>query len=142
MKQVYIPYWEWEDWLNGMWRKLPKKEEPKMLNLAIEFTGNHIRYGNAMKEVIVLWKQTMLNTLTNLNVNHRAFLGHCACQYKINCPEYITRQAWHKLNDMQRYLADKVAQETIDEWYARHERENLRLHPGVAEQMLLWRDTR
>jgi hypothetical protein len=124
-----------------MWRKLPKEQEQGMLLIAIEFTGDHIKYGNAMKQVIYEWPRTMLNTITNLNINRRAFLGHCACQLVINCPEYITRQAWHELTDKQRYLADKVAQQTIDKWCAEYERKNRIIHSDMAEQMLLWRDS-
>jgi hypothetical protein len=112
-----------------------------MLVKAIEFTGNHVRYGNAMKKVIVAWPRTMLNTITNLNVNRRAFLGHCACQFAIGCPEYITRQAWHELTNNQRYLADHVAQQTIDKWCAEYERKNRVVYSDMAEQMLLWRDS-
>ncbi len=111
IKQVYIPYWYWEDWLNGMWSKTEFD-----IKLAISFTGNHKKYGNAMKKVIKKWPYTMLNSLTNPSINKRAFLGHCAASYAIKCPEYVTRLAWGELTDKQRYLADKVAQETIDEW--------------------------
>lgn len=112
MKQVYVPYWEWEDWLNGMWAKGSEDR----LQEAIEFTGDWERYGNAMKEVIVAWPRTMLNSLTNPSINKRAFLGHCAVCFKIGITEDIVRMAWKRLTDEQRRLADKVAQETIDEW--------------------------
>ena len=116
IKQHYVPYWEWEDWINGMWRKLPKEKEAEFLYEAIIFTSNYIDYGNAMKDVIKAWPRTMLNSLTNPSINKRAFLGHCACSYKINCPEYIVRIAWKELTDNQRILADEVAQETINKW--------------------------
>jgi hypothetical protein len=136
VKQQYTPYWQWEDYINGMWRKLPTSEEHEMLKLAIEFTGNYILYGNAMKEVSIAWPNTMLNTLTNVSVNRRAFLGHCACQFKINCPEYITRIAWYKLTDLQRWLADNVAQKTINKWVAEYERKDREVYSGLAEKML------
>lgn len=116
IKQVYVPYWVWEDYNSGMWRKVDSETEKTMLNKAIEFTSDHIQYGNAMKEVIGTWRKTMLNTLTNPSVNKRAFLGHCAVCYKFGIPEYITRKAWKQLTDKQRILADHVAQKTIDEW--------------------------
>lgn len=116
MKQVYVPYWHWEDWKSGMWRKLPITEESEMLNRAIEFTGDHIKYGQAMQKVSKKWNMTMINGLTNQSINRRAFLGHCACSYKFKCPEYITRRAWKLLTENQRVLADHVAQQTIDEW--------------------------
>ncbi|MHA2404643.1 MAG: hypothetical protein ACXADH_16710, partial [Candidatus Kariarchaeaceae archaeon] len=89
MIQQYVPYWEWEDWINGMWRKVDS--EPEWIAKAVEFTGDHIRYGSAMREVSIEWPRTMINSLTNKSINRRAFLGHCACSFKINCPEYITR---------------------------------------------------
>lgn len=91
------------------------------IDKAIDFTGDHIKYGEAMKTVIDLWPNTMLNSLTNPSTNKRAFLGHCAASYAINCPEHITKLAWRELTEEQRYLADKVAQETIDEWKKKYE---------------------
>ena len=134
MIQQYVPYLEWEDWLNGMWRKVD--DEPEWICKAVEFTGDHVRYGTAMVEVSEAWPRTMLNSLTNVSINRRAFLGHCACSYAINCPEYITRMAWKQLNDKQRYLADKVAQETINKWVAIYENENRGVHQNMGEQML------
>ena len=134
MNQVYIPYWEWEDWINGMWRRIPKEEESVFLDLAIKFTGDYLKYGKAMKEVVLKWPKTMLNSLTNKSINRRAFLGHCACQYKINCPEYIVRMAWKQLNDKERYLADKIAQETINNW--EYDYKNKGIHKNMGEQML------
>lgn len=121
MKQVYTPWWLWEDYHAGMWRKVPKDEEPLFLKSAIEFTGDHIRYGNAMWIVVNLWGNTMLNSLTDPSKNKRAFVGHCAAQYAINCPEYIVRQAWFKLTENQRILADEQAQNCINKWSKRYE---------------------
>jgi len=132
MIQQYVPYWEWEDWKNGMWRKLPKDEETEMLEKAVEFTGDHIKYGKAMRVVVKEWPRTMLNSLTNKGINRRAFLGHCACSLEFKCPEYITRMAWKRLTDMQRYMADKVAQQVIDEYEA----ENKRIHSNMGEPLL------
>lgn len=124
IKQVYVPYWEWEDWINGMWRKLKQEDEPLQLQKAIEFTGDWNRYGEAMQNVINAWPRTMLNSLTNPSINKRAFLGHCAVQFAIGIPEYITRLAWRELTDQQRFDADAVAQRTIDEWFYEHATKN------------------
>ena len=116
IKQVWIPYWDWEDFNNGMWRKLESKDEEIFLNKAIEFTGNHLLYGEAMMKVIIAWPKTMINSLTNTSINQKAFVGHCACAFEFNCPEYITRMAWKELTDTQRDLANNEAQNTINEW--------------------------
>lgn len=118
IKQVYVPYWEWEDWVNGMWNKTENEDE--LLTTAISFTGNYIDYGKAMQQVIIEWPRTMLNSLTNPSINKRAFLGHCAVCYKLKIPGYITRQAWKLLTDQQRFYADMIAQSTINEWNERY----------------------
>lgn len=115
IKQVWIPYWKWEDWKNGMWKKKVENES-QLLESAIEFTGNAEEYGNAMREVVKLWPNTMVNSLTNKSINQRAFVGHCAVCYKLGIPEYITRKAWKHLTQKQRDLADHEAQQTIYEW--------------------------
>ncbi len=136
-KQTYVHYEKWEDWINGMWRRCEKEEEERLLKIAIEFTGDHLRYGEAMKEVVTEWKNTMLNSLTNVSINRRAFLGHCAVSYKLNIPEYITRMAWKELTDMQRTLADMAAQRVIDRYIIEHGRKNKRVHTNMGKQMLL-----
>jgi hypothetical protein len=132
INQVYIPYWEWEDFINGMWAK----GDESRLQEAINFTGDHLKYGKAMKEVIEAWPRTMLNSLTNTSFNKRAFLGHCAVCYKLGIQESITRMAWKQLTDQQRYDADKVAQQTIDKWTADYEARNKQIRSDVGTALL------
>jgi hypothetical protein len=114
IKQVWIPYHLWEDYINGMWRKVENKDH--FLSLAVKFTGNHVLYGQAMREVIFAWPKTMINSLTNPSLNHLAFVGHCACCFKHNFPESIVRQAWGLLSDEQRFLADREAEKAVNHW--------------------------
>lgn len=132
IKQVYIPYYEWEDFINGMWGK----GDESRLQETIEFTGDHAKYGEAMKEVIIAWPRTMLNSLTNNGINKRAFLGHCAVCFKLGVQESITRMAWKQLTDEQRYEADKVAQETIDEWIRKYEAANKPVYKSLGAALL------
>lgn len=141
VKRVYIRWEFWECFKNGMYQT-EKLDEKKLLKKAIKFTGNHIEYGNAMKEVVAKWKFTMLHHLTNSSINKRAFLGQCACSFKIGCPESIIRIAWKELTDEQRELADKVAQETIDEYLKKiSEKENIGIYRNMGVQMLLQWDS-
>lgn len=114
--QIFV-HWElWEDYHAGMWRKVSKSEEDSYRQIAIEFTGDHIKYGAAMIRVSNEWPNTCMHNLTNPGINRRAFIGHAACALVINCPEYIVRQAWWKLTDEQRILADKQADIAIALW--------------------------
>lgn len=115
-KQVFVHYELWEDYHAGMWRKLPKEEEQGYREVAIKFTGDHTRYGQAMIRVVNEWPNTCLHNLTNPSINKRAFIGHAACALVINCPEYIVRQAWGFLTDEQRILANEQADNAIKLW--------------------------
>jgi hypothetical protein len=119
MTQIFIHYEKWEDFHSGMWRKLPKNEEESFRIIAIKFTGNHILYGAAMIRVVNEWPYTCLHNLSNTSINRKAFIGHAACSLQINCPEYIVRQAWWKLTEEQRIMADEQAEIAINLWEQR-----------------------
>lgn len=116
MKQIYHPYWNWECFKNGMWNKRPKEYEEIELPKIIEFTGDHIKYGSAMMEAVKNWPVSCENFLSNASMNRRAYIGHAGCCILNGWPEYLVRQAWGKLTDMQRFLANKEADKAIRSW--------------------------
>lgn len=117
IKQCYVKYTLWECYINGMWSKVgDKKKESLMLINAIKFTKDHNLYGEAMHEVVFLWENSMLNFLTNKNINRKAYVGHCAVMHKLNIPEYIVRKAWSYLTEKEQYLANLEAEKNIKLW--------------------------
>lgn len=114
--RFYADYRDWEDYKNGMWRKINSDEEPELLQKAIEFTGNHELYGASMLRVIKEWPVSSKHNLTNVGMNRRAWIGHAAVCLAINVPEHIVRQAWWHLSDEQRIAANHVADLAIAEW--------------------------
>lgn len=131
MKQIYHPYYKWECFKNGMWRKESKQYEQNMIQEIIDFTGNHILYGDAMFQVIRSWKYSMENFLTNKSINRRAYVGHAACCYEKKYPEYLVREAWGTLTNNQRSLANQRADAAILHW------EN-HIHKKNESQLALW----
>lgn len=129
MKQIYHPYWLWEDFNNGMWRKESKLYELNTFDDIVEFTGNHVEYGIAMMEVIERWPYTMEHNLTNSSINHRAFIGHSACSYKFDWPEYLVRKAWKHLSKEQQDLANDEAEKAFKLWCKMQDR-SLRQNMG------------
>lgn len=100
-----------------MWGKV--KDRAAYLQLAIEFTGNHKKYGIAMMRVIDEWPISCEQNLSDTSQNRRAWIGHAACAIEINCPEDIVREAWHHLTDEQRRDANKQADIAIESWETR-----------------------
>jgi hypothetical protein len=116
VKQKYHPYKEWEDYLAGMWRKVPSSEEAKYLDEAIRFTGDALEYGSYMLRVAKEWPISCEHNLTDISQNRRAWIGHAACCLAIKCPEYLTRQAWGYLSQKQQDEANAQADIAISWW--------------------------
>lgn len=133
MKQIYHPYQKWEDFRNGMWRKETKEYEERMLHEVIEFTGNHIKYGNAMLRVIKEWKISCEHNLSNQSINRKAWIGHAACCIEKSYPEYLVRTAWAMLTEQQRVDANKKADYAIQKWI-----ENFNTIKSNYIQLQLW----
>lgn len=116
MNRIYHPYNLWEDWKFGMWRNVFGEERETLLKQAIVFTGNADLYGEYMLRVIREWQFACEHNLTNTSINRQAFIGHCACCLAINCPEDITRLAWHSLTKKQQDKANDKADFAILTW--------------------------
>lgn len=135
MKQIFHHYNLWEDWKAGMWGRDDRLQE------AIDFTGDHERYGQAMKEVTEHWKYACEHNLSNQTINRRAWIGHAAVCFKLGICESTTRQAWAHLNDRQRYLANLQADKNILAWEQRQKSTNT-LNSGENEATKLIYQTR
>jgi len=105
-----------------MWNRLHKNIEAEMLKKAIDFTGNHLRYGAAMAEVINAWPNSMLHFLTNTSINKLAYIGHAAVYYKIQIPEHVVRLAWRELSESQQNLANLQALKALKQWQTKQEK--------------------
>lgn len=116
MKRIWHPYTAWEEVPAGMWRQTDRNERQKLLEAAIEFTGNATRYGKAMMRVIVAWPISCEHNLSDVGQNRRAWIGHAACCLETGCPEDVTREAWGHLSDQQRDAANQKATEAIVAW--------------------------
>lgn len=128
LTKIWHPYYNWEDYKNGMWSTVNGKERKILLKKAFEFTGNAKIYGSFMKKVIVEWPIACEHHLTNTSSNRRAWIGHAACSMALGCPEDITRQAWGYLTTQQQDEANHMAQVAIAEWESNYVRENSQLH--------------
>lgn len=118
IEQVWHPWHLWEEVSHNMWGTV--SDRSGYLEQAIEFTGDHKRYGHFMKRVALEWPISCENALTDPHLNHKAWIGHAACALAFKCPEDIVRQAWSYLNDGQKYLANQEASRTIRDWRIRY----------------------
>ena len=138
LPRVYHPVSHWEECDFNMWGDCDDREET--LNLAIDFTGDHERYGHYMVRVTNEWPISCENALTDHHLNRRAWLGHAACALYGRIPEDVTREAWRHLSNEQQLLANNQASKAIRDWEYRYS-ENHGLLRGVGKPLLLEWDT-
>jgi len=122
---IWHPYWLWEEINYNMWGDVENKKQ--WLQRAIEFTGDHVLYGSWMIEVANSWHHSCEHHLTKLDTNRKAWIGHAAVAFAIQCPEDIVRQAWGFLTEKQQIDANNQALNAINYWeenYAKNLYEN------------------
>ena len=118
IERIYHPYWLWEEIYHNMWGKASRKEE--CLQLAIDFTGDHVVYGMYMMKVADNWKYSCEHNLSHNCQNRRAWIGHAACACAFCLPEDIVRKAWSHLSEEQQRLANNEADIAIRYWEQKH----------------------
>lgn len=97
-----------------MWGDVDNKKH--WLEKAVKFTGDHVLYGSWMMNVANDWKYSCEHHLTKLDTNRKAWIGHAAVAYAIQCPEDIVRQAWSHISQEQQILANNEALKAIQYW--------------------------
>ena len=112
--RIYHPYWMWEELEHNMWGYV--NDKPKFLKAAIEFTGDHKKYGRFMMRVVNEWLYSCEHNLSNKTQNRKAWVGHAAVALALGCPEDIVRSAWSHLTEEQQILANNEASIAIKYW--------------------------
>ena len=131
MKQVFYHYTLWEDFKNGMYDEI-KDGRNERVNKAVELLSDTKKLYENMKRVTREWKFATEQNLTNMSINHQAFLGQTACNIYAGVKEDETREAWGILTNEQRYKANKVADKVYYEW----ERDYTRNKPNFQLSLL------
>ena len=123
MIQIYHPYWLWEDYNNGMYDSDLKENEIELIDKSIELLRSDLFFSIGLK-MILKWKYSCENNLTNSMINRRAWIGRATCSFNHQCPELLTRIAWNELSEIEKNKANNYADRII----RIYERENFELY--------------
>lgn len=132
MKQIYIEYNKWEDYIAGMYCDNNSENKELKIKNSIMLLSDAEDFYNTCKELCVVWINATNVNLSNVNQNRKAWLGAAACMYKYGAQEYITRIAWSMLEPQKQHIANKVAHKIISEYEAK----NRKLHTNVGKSLL------
>lgn len=116
MKRIYHNVLLWEDYKNGMYKKIKKDKEKEYVNNAVMLLKNLNLLYKIMKDVSIKWKYSSEFNLSNNGCNKQAWLGQSACCYLHSVPEYLTKEAWNLLTQEEQKKANEIADKIIKEW--------------------------
>lgn len=125
MRQIFHPYYEWEDYQSGMYDELKEGRENRV-HMAIVLLSNCMTLHKFMEEVTVRWKMATEVVFTDNKRNKKSWLGQAACCLFAGVKEDETREAWKYLSDEQRDKANATASKIIEEWVREYEQSNVR----------------
>lgn len=137
MKQYFAPYYNWEDFKNGMY-EIPKEESRTMeIEKSVLLLSDSDSFNVLCETVLREWKISSMVNLTNTSCNRRAWLGQASCNYKYKVTETSTRMAWAELSEEKQIYANEIATKWIKIFESNYEREIRKIYPRVGRQMLL-----
>jgi hypothetical protein len=122
MARIYHRYETWEDYNNGMYKKICFMDQSGLVQQCKDLLACPQWLYESMVFVSLNWSNSAEHNLTNTNRNRQAWLGQSACCFTHGAPEYITKIAWNNLDPKQQNEANKVADSVIAPWEERFNR--------------------
>lgn len=116
MTKEYYPYWDWEDFKNGMY-DLPENEFDvidisKCVNVFTDLQLFESIAINVFKD----WEKCTRQNLTNTNLNRNAWLGRACCSYHFSIKEKTTRNAFNTITTTQKNIINNLATKLINQF--------------------------
>lgn len=99
-----------------MWRKITGEERIKFQSLASVLMKNPSAFKSAMLRALDEWPFACEANFTAPSVNKQAWVGHAGCCLATGSPEEVTRSAWWTLTQPEQDLANRAADEVIEQW--------------------------
>lgn len=119
IKQKFHHYTKWEDFKNGLFNTSCDFYDEK-LNFSIELLSDQEAFYEAGIKMCSEWEYSSEQNLTDSSMNRRAWIGQATCCYNHGAPDYVTKDAWWKLSEDVRTLANETADKIIANWNSNH----------------------
>lgn len=112
MERVQYPYYEWEDYLNGMYGDECEYSHSECKSMVTSVMADRDLFVATGVTLIDEWAKASQENLTNVSINRRAWLGQAICSYLYKIPERETKSIWgsmsKEIKDFSNHSADIV----------------------------------
>jgi hypothetical protein len=124
MNRIYHTWDKWECYPAGFYENSKEGMKKEECELAYkELLSNDNRFENALKRVIIEWKNSCEHYLTNESMNRIAWLGQAALCIELGIPSCF-RSGYFLLSENEQKKADLLALKYLNIWlkkYNEHE---------------------
>lgn len=131
-KQIYHPYFIWEDYINGMYNTTNIENENDLIEKGISLFCDKDLFYDTSLEMVLNWKNSADVNLTNVYINRRAWIGRASCCFLYGIPEIITRIAWNNTPNKNKNISNSIANKIIKIY----EEKNKSIHKNMGTKML------
>lgn len=115
-EQVHHPYNLWEDHEHGFYDNISGKNKTEMIHKVVKLFSNPSDTNLYMMRVVKEWIYSCEHNFTNPSINKIAYLGQAACSLAHNIPSTVTMEAWSKVPDNYKEIANQIAEDCIEYW--------------------------
>src|SRR5688572_17282691 len=120
IERIYHHYESLEEYEAGMWKRPTGPVRKGFIEKAADLMRCPDEFKLAMEQALELWHRSCEHSLTALDSNRIAWLGHAGCCVSTGSPEECTRVGWHTLNQEEQDEANRVAGEVLAVWDENH----------------------
>ena len=114
VKRIYIHCEQLEE--APMWGNIKPKDHDLYAEKSADLMREIDAFKEACRNAIAKWPNSSMQNLRARCLNRMAWLGHAASYVDNGSVEYTTRLGWRMLDDNEQILANKAANEVIEEW--------------------------
>jgi len=120
IKRIYHSWEKWEDYKHGFYNNVSGKDKLIMIEKVVEMFSDPELTKKCMGKVIKSWFFSCEQNLTNNGMNKIAYIGQAACCIYAGVPSTVTMEAWSKVPEEFKLIADSIASDILKEWEEFH----------------------
>ncbi len=113
MTTLSMPWSEWEDYLQGMYRSA---WTPESVDASRSLLTDPDQFYEVAREMLRHWPHAAQQNLRHMWSGRNAWLGQASCLYCHAAPAGATREAWGRMTNAEQTSANLIARQVRTEW--------------------------
>lgn len=123
LKRIWKNYNKWEDFRAGFFNAKQKYSDDMVIRVTKTLTSNEF-YEIGIK-LFFEWENSINHNLSFTGSNRKSYLGQAVCCFLYGLSAKTTAEIFTKMNDVDKKIANNIAQKLIEEYEKNYYKEVL-----------------